>query len=92
MSHEPVFQLSAETHARGRIFFDGLKHGIDLVEPPKCCRRVALRDFNNVIDDSNEIPLKERVPDEAHQVLREIAARWARAPAVTFEASPTGSH
>ena len=92
MPHEPAVQLSAETHARGRIFFNGLKHGIDLVEPPQRGRRVALRDLDNVIDNANEIPLEERVPDEAHQVLWDIAARCARAPAVTCEASPTGSH
>jgi len=31
-----------------------------------CGGRVALGDFDNVIDDVDEIPLEERMSDEAH--------------------------
>ena len=40
-------------------------------------------------NDTDEVPFEERMPDKTHQFFWAIAARCARAPAVT---SPTGSH
>ena len=92
MAHQPPIKRSAKTDAGCRIVFDRFQHCVDLIQPSQRSVDVALGYVDDMVDDADQIPFEKRVPNKVHQILRAIAARWARAPAVTFEASPTGSH
>lgn len=92
MPHHPAIEFSRKPDTRSRVFRYGFQQGVDLIQSTVRCAYVALRDFDDVIDYANEVLFEERMPDEAHQFLAAIAARCARAPAVTRDAFPTGSH
>ena len=92
MAHEPSIQFAAEPSTRCWVCRNFLEKGINFIQATARGCNVTVGHLDNMINDTDNVPFEERMPDKTHQVFLAIAARWARAPAVTSEASPTGSH
>jgi len=92
MAHEPSVQLAAEPSPRCWVCRNFLDKGIDFIQASDRSGNVTVSHLDNMINDTDKVPFEERMPDKTHQVFWAIAARCARALAVTLVASPTGSH
>ncbi len=69
MAHEPSVQLAAKANTGFWVFGYFLDKGINFIEPAARCCYVTIGDLDYVINDTDEVPFKERMPDKAHQVF-----------------------
>jgi len=69
MAHEPSVKFAAEASTGFWGFGNFLDKGIDFIEPAARCCNVTVSHVDNMINDTDKVPFKERMPDKMHQVF-----------------------
>lgn len=69
MAHEPSFEFAAEPNAGRWVRSNRLEKHINFTQPAVRSRNVTVGDINNVLNNTDEVPFEERMPDKVHQVF-----------------------
>ena len=75
MAHEPAIQFATKQSIRCLACRNILDKGIDFIQSTACCCNVTIGHLVIMMNVTDNVPFKKRMPDKTQQVFLVVASR-----------------